>query len=306
MLDYGTPVERRSYSYRVVFAALVLSLALAFVLAIYIHNRFASYRPKATYHLPKRVSTAVWLNVEQNVGFDVFKDSLLPLLEVGRSGPEPRVKHLERKTTLELEVDTREFVFAELDQHKWLILLGGLYRRENVEEGLLRLLSEEGIEARLSGGLVVTPHGSFGIAPDGVLVASNSEAAARGALAADTPSDFQVLLHKPGTVFNLISYDVAAQFAEKAIFSSGADRIWWSLEPGNPFPLFVERLGAEGSDLAASDLPFDVRELQRLSSPSKIQHYSGQVPPEAFRRTLALWARDLKELIWENAHPEPR
>lgn len=297
----STVVERRSYSSRLVFGVLAASLALAFVLALYIHGRFARFKPRAVVHLPARVESVVWLNVEQTIGFDVFKQAVLPVLEFGRKGLEPRAKHLERKTSLELEVDTREFVFAQVDSTSWLAIAGGLYRRDKLKEGLVRLFTELGIPATQRGELVVTQGGyAFGVAEDGVLLASNVEAVAAQALieSMSPGSEWKSLLHKPGTLMNVMGYGEIAHFGGVPVCKESSRRCWLSLEPGDPLHLFFERVAPGSEVLRPDDLPFKIEALHAHQGPQGVMTFTATVDPLAFWDRISAWQSELTEIVW--------
>lgn len=168
-------MERRAISYRTVFWGLALSLLGACLGAAYIYERYVRYEPLAARHLPSDVLSVTHVNVEQAVVYEPFRKHLLSLLELGRVAPEPRVKHLERKTTLELGVDSRELVFAELPEEQWLLLLAGMFRRDGVIEGVATMLRDEGVASRkVRDCLLVGQRAAFTIAADGTLVLASS------------------------------------------------------------------------------------------------------------------------------------
>jgi hypothetical protein len=299
-------VERRPYSHRVVFGVLAASLALAFAIGLYIHQHFTQYQAKAVSHLPGRVDTALWLNVEQNLGFEVFRDCFLPILEQGRAGPEPRAKRLERKTTLELEVDSREFVFAQVDGRIWVSLLGGLFRRDEVREGIARWLAEENLDPQVREGLVVISTGhAFGVAEDGVLIASNSETVARSALLANgSGRDWKALLDKPGSMLNLLKYGSLLGFDREVRLDSSARRWWFSLEPGAPFPLLIERVDVgPGQSVSGvpGELPFEVDGLESTSGGPGISRWRGTVSTGALWTTVRRWKSGFAQQIWSRS-----
>lgn len=302
MTRSSTPadVERRSHSYRLVLGAMVTSLVLAFVLALYIHQRFTTYTPRAVYHLPDQIESAVWLNVEQTIGFDVFKRAVLPAIEFERATPEPRLKHLERRTSLELDVDTREFLFARVNQTTWLAIVGGLYRRDKLKEGLVRLFEDESIPASLHGELVVTQSGhAFGLAKDGVLIVSNSQAVATQALGeSSTGLDWKVLLHKPGTLMNLMSFSEAGHFAGVPVCKESGRRCWLSFEPGEPLHLHVERMAGAARSSDPGELPFEAAQWRAQSGAVGIMNFTATVELPAFWDAISAWQRELTDIVW--------
>lgn len=182
-------MDRPSYSYRTVFIGLVLTLALGSLAALYVFNRYTTYESTALTRVPEDAEACVRLNLQQALLYDPLVDSLLPLVERGHSGPEPRVKHLERRTTIELEVDPREFVMARLPRGRWLLVVAGFLRHSKVLEGVERMCQDEGIAIRREGELLVHPASgvSFAVAQDGTLLLGSdartvSEARSRAAL----------------------------------------------------------------------------------------------------------------------------
>ena len=297
---YVAQVERRSHSHRTIFVAFALSLAAAFACALYIHQRFTHYVPRVAYHVPEKPLFAVWLNVEQNVGFEVFQGLLGAALEFERKGPEPRVKHLEGKTGLELEVDTREVAFVSVDEDRWLILLGGLYRRDRVVSGLIRWLTELDLRPQTEGDLVVASTGHvFGISPDGVLIASNALSVAREAMASRGRSEQASILSKPGSFMNVVSYPSVGPAAQAAT-ASGV-RVWVSIEPGNPFPVFVQQLGGS-LDLplvtAGTTFLLGASPLRRVDAPRGVQHFQGQVEQPQLKLGLAALQDRVQRALW--------
>lgn len=179
-------MERPSFSYRSIYTAFALSLAAGFVAALYIFSRFTTYQADALKRIPESADFVVRLNVQQAVLHAPLKQYVLPLLERDRAGPESRLKHLERKTTLELEVDVRELIYAELDRERFLMILAGFLRPDEVLEGVGRLLDEEGISYEKDDELLVHSGGvSFGVATDGTLVLGSGPIETRAALALD-------------------------------------------------------------------------------------------------------------------------
>lgn len=293
-------MERASHSPRTVFAAFVVSLAVAFVCALYIHQRFTSYTPRIALHVPSKPQLVVWLNVEQNVGFEVFQGLLAAALEFQRHQPEPRVKHLEAKTGLELEVDTREVAFVSVDERRWLILLGGLYRRDRVVSGLSRWLTELGLQPTTEGDLVIAADGhAFGISSDGVLIASNEAQLARDALVRHPPSEQASVLSKPGSFMNLLSYD--APGARPGAAQVSGDRVWVSVEPGNPFPVFVQQVGGARKQTpawAATAFLLGPTPLKEVGAPVGIRHFQGQVEQSQLKSGLAALEQRVQSAIW--------
>jgi hypothetical protein len=169
------PVERASFSHRTIFAGLVLSLFGAVLVAGYIYERYVRYVPTAAYHIPQGATFAARVDVEQAVVYDPFRRFLLPIVERARQNKEPRAKHLERLTTLELAVDARELVYAEVPDGGWIVAGGGLFRREGLLDGVRRMMEGEGIP--LGQGEVMLIHESgicFAVSDGGNLLLASS------------------------------------------------------------------------------------------------------------------------------------
>jgi len=164
-------MDRPSVSHRPVFIGLAVSLVLAAAFALFVYYKFIRYQPRAESFLPARAQLTAWVQMEQAVVYEPFRQQFFPLLEVGRQGPESRLLHLERKTTLELGVDTRELALAFLPDGGFAVILGGLYRPDKVAEGVVRLLDEEGVDAELvrSGLARIGPRAYLGTEAAGLL-----------------------------------------------------------------------------------------------------------------------------------------
>lgn len=295
-------MERKSHSHRLVFWGLAISLAIAFAGGIFIHRRFGRFTPLASAYVPPRSQLVVWLNVEQTVGFELFEKVILPALEVGRFGPEPRVKHLERKTSLELEVDTREFVFARIDERNWLVLLGGLFRRDKVLDGIGRWLNEVGLAPVREGQFLVAASGhTFGVTRDGVLLAASQLSVARQALSFAAPAEQRAILSKPGSLMNILVFPGSSGAAMFRL-PAAARRLWVSIEPGDPFPIFAQVLGetpsGAGLQQVLASLPLRTETFQELAAPAGVRHFSGTVSPWAVDEAMTQLGRDFRSMIW--------
>lgn len=118
--------------------------------------------------------------VEQAVVYEPFRRHLLSVFEAHRVAKESRVLHLERKTGLELGVDTREIALGVRPDGVGTVVVGGLFRRERFVSGVLQLLRDEGLETkeleapkRIQG-----PRGVLvGMAEDGTIVLGGDERA---------------------------------------------------------------------------------------------------------------------------------
>lgn len=203
------PVERRAFSHKTIFPALIVSLALGLGAGIYILTHFATYEPKALERVPEEADLVVRLNVQQAVVHSPLLRFILPLFERGRTGPETREKHLERKTTLELKVDVRELVFAQLDDSRWLLLAGGFLRTDEVLAGVGRMLDDEGVEYKVKDGLLIRPTGvAFCVADGGTLVlARRATDAGRACGRADKLPSWAPGLLGPGVALAVFARD---------------------------------------------------------------------------------------------------
>lgn len=170
--------ERKHFSSRSVLLGFALSLVFALAGAYWIYTRYVHFEPVAALHVPADSELVVQLQVEQAVIYEPFRRHILPLLELGKAGPESRLKALERWTTLELGVDTREWVLAWDTEGEWVMALGGLFRKDKILEGVRGMLQEEGLEVqpfedppRLQG----AEGRSWGQASDGTFLLAQTE-----------------------------------------------------------------------------------------------------------------------------------
>jgi len=197
--------ERPGLASRVVFIGLAVSLALALGVAFYIYVRYVRYEPVAALHVPAEFDTVVHVSVQQAVVYEPFRKHLLHLFEAGRRGPESRLLHLERKTTLELGVDSREAAFGFGPEGRWVIAMGGLFRRQAVVAGAQRMLKDEGIPSILLEAperLRVASGAEFAVAEDGTLLLAQSASILTQALGASAP---QRPLAQRGTLGSLVA-----------------------------------------------------------------------------------------------------
>ncbi len=283
-MRYAADVERQSYSHRVVFIALAVSLLVAMGTALFIYEEYIKTTPVAAGHLPADVTYAVRLDVEQVVSYEPFRVHLLQVFETNRDEKEPRVKHLERKTTLELGIDSRELVFAQLPDSQWLILLGGVFRRDGVLDGVMAMLKDEGIEVERQDDLLVHPSGqSFGVAEDGTLVLGSSPTRARAALQNQLLSteDFRRAISRDGTIAGVFGRHEGGQF-----------RAW--LQPGQEFP-GSSRLIQGGKDTVVErdfdSMPTFFLPRDFAANPAKISK-----SPANWQLTRQQYAADVAEL----------
>lgn len=277
-------MERQSYSHRVVFIALALSLLVAMGTALFIYEKYVKTTPVAASHLPLDVEYAVRLDVEQVVSYEPFRVHLLRVFETNRKEKEPRVKHLERKTTLELGIDSREMVFAQLPHEQWLILLGGVFRRDGVLDGVGEMLEDEGIRVERRKDLLVHGSGqSFGVAADGTLVLASSPERAQAALQIGSfaDDDFRRALSREGTIAGVFGSRKGGQF-----------RAW--LEPGQEFPGSSSLIQSGKGTLAMQDFAF----IPRFFLPRDLAGESMNVAktPGNWQLSREQYAADVEEL----------
>lgn len=165
--------ELRSIAPRVVLSFLVASLLLSLAFGYFVYIRYIRYAPHASAYLPKDAFATLWLDVEQGVVYAPFREHFLELLEAGHPGPESRLLHFERKTTIELGVDTRELALAWGPGDGFTAAVGGMFRRDGVVEGAARMLRDEGLPASVRADGNVLELGSrafFSAEADGVLL----------------------------------------------------------------------------------------------------------------------------------------
>ncbi len=175
-----TDRERSSVSPRAVFVFLVGSLILSFGFGYFVYLRFIRYEPRAETFLPADAELSVSIDVEQGVVYEPFRRHFFELLEAGRYGPESRLKHFERKTTIELGVDTRELAIALGPDEELSVSLGGMFRKDGVVRGTARMFEEEGLPVELAPDerFVQVGGALYFSAPDGVLLLTATEPSA--------------------------------------------------------------------------------------------------------------------------------
>ncbi len=308
-------MPKRSVPYQVIFLAFAVTLAAAFYLALQIHARFARHRPVAVLHLPQEVTFATRLDVEQTVGFERFERVVLPLLERARPTAEPRAKHLERKTTIELAVDTREIVYAEVAGGHWLLLAGGLFRRdEDVLSGVLRMAQEQGLGARLEDQMVVLDRGpAFALADDGTLILASDSSLAKQARFADGQSSFKTLLLKPAAVLTWLSRpDGAAPQTGLDATPAAYSRFWATVEAGARFPTYVEVVGPESPDLpelraaVSAEWSLERLEFQRQpGAPAGVAAGTVELTARQLDQVMLAWTARMGERMSRSFGPNP-
>jgi hypothetical protein len=146
------PDVRQGLSWKVVAAGFGSLLLLGLGVAAFIYFQFIRYERTAAQHVPTNSTVALRLDVEQAILYEPFRKHLLPLADHGRAPPgrravlAPRRDRIKSTTSIDLAVDTREFVLAlGPGKSDWLIIVGGKFPRSGVVEGLGRVLEEEGI-----------------------------------------------------------------------------------------------------------------------------------------------------------------
>lgn len=172
-----TDRERSAVSPRAVFAFLVGSLILSFGFGYFVYVRFVRYEPRAEAFLPADAELFASIDVEQGVVYEPFRRHFFELLEAGRMGPESRLKHFERKTTIELGVDTRELALAFGPDHTFTVSIGGLFRQDGVVRGTARMFEEEGLVVDVAPDerFVQVGRAFYFSAPEGVLLLTANE-----------------------------------------------------------------------------------------------------------------------------------
>ncbi len=292
-------MERSSVSPRTILIAFLLSFVAAFGVALFIYSRFVAYEPLAARHMPEKVLMAVRVDVQQAVVFEPFRLHLLGLLERGRGQAqrEPRVKNLERKTTLELAVDAREMVYAVLPEGEWLLVAGGMFRQDGVIDGVVRLFGEEGVLLQERNGLAVHASGiSFGVAEGGILLLGSKEAIVHEAQTASEVS-WAKKLDQKGLGLHALSWARPSTILKRAALR---------LAVGEPFQsqgeLFFSNEGQDdgnelqkAGDMMKKAFPFVKPEAFKLTAAEKSQiSISGELSREAFSNLIERFASDIE------------
>gem|GEM_PF-1328848 len=173
---------RAGVSHRTVFAVLAVSVVVAIGFASYVFQRYLRYQPRVQDHVPADYAVALRLDVEPTASYEPFRKHLLPLLDADRAGDRaglpPRLASLRSATTIELDVHLREIGVVVDRRGRWLVLLGGHFRRSGVVRGVADLLQREGAEVRLESRPERLVHGSgaaLGVGKDGVIVLAAAE-----------------------------------------------------------------------------------------------------------------------------------
>jgi hypothetical protein len=184
-------------SFRVVFAGLIASLALAALAAAWAYFHYLRYERVAARHLPPDTTAAARIDVEQVVLFAPVRKHLIPLVnEIGDApGREPRLQRIARETGVKVALELRELVLARgPSSSDWVLVIGGRFPDHGLIEGIDRVLRGEGTAWRLSadGRSLLGPSGiALGQAKDAALVLASNPARLAQAL---EPSDTYVRL----------------------------------------------------------------------------------------------------------------
>lgn len=269
-------MERPSFSSRTIFAALGVTLILAAIVAGYIYERYVRFVPTAAVHLPSNFQFAARLEVQQAVVYEPFRTFMLPLIERGRTGLESRAKELERATTLEVLIDAREFVYGELPDGEWIVIAGGMFRRDGVLSGVEAIMRAEGVElSRRPEGLVHPSGVAFGVSPNGNLLLTSSLPVLERALSASFGGPFG---HNA---------EGASLHLEKKGSAAGALDFTLSVLPEDPFLLqFIPDPPQALSD-ALIEKVTEIPQLTSLVPLSGLSFSPGGAPSEALLAPLS-------------------
>jgi hypothetical protein len=169
----------------IVFGVLVLG---AFGIGYF---RLVHYSRSAAQHLPADTVLAFHLDLEQAIVFAPFREHVFGALErvQQRPGSGQRLRRLQQHTGVNLGLDLREILLARgAGEDDWMLVVGGLFPRAGVVQGLLALLQEEGVsDCQLRAQLRLACAGLplwVQQASDGVLIATVNEALLERVLAA--------------------------------------------------------------------------------------------------------------------------
>ncbi|MCA9594276.1 MAG: hypothetical protein KC776_13225 [Myxococcales bacterium] len=179
-------MTRKAYSFRVVgsvFFALI-ALGIATGAAIYFH--YLRYVPVAAAHVPLDSDAVVRVEVEKVVLFDPVRKYVFPIVDCAGSPKMKPTRHerIQGRSRVELAVDLREIVYAQAgSSSQWVLLLGGMFPKSGVVEGMAKVLREEGRKGSVEDGVWVDAKGwALGQAQDGVVVLASNAERARAAL----------------------------------------------------------------------------------------------------------------------------
>jgi hypothetical protein len=279
-----------------VFTVLVVSVVVALVFATYVFRRYLRYVPHVAEHMPADYAVALRLDVEHEATFEPFRRHLLPLLDAdrppGSHGLPPRLDTLRSATTIELDVDLREIGVVVDARGRWLVLLGGHFRRAGVARDLAALLEREGSRVQLETGperLVLGSGAALGVCSDGVI-----------ALAADDELLLGVLDAKPrGVQFRAgTALSLAVGNGEDSPIAGLAVDVW----PGEDFPieLRLPRTGDEHSAKSVAPLLSGNTGDFKLFAGTGPWHIAG-APGGALRASAVLSAAEFDAAVAELA-----
>jgi hypothetical protein len=184
--------ERRGVSFRALAWVGVIFTALASLGAWVAYRELIHYRRCAVEHLPAESQFLVRLDVEQVVLFDPVRRYLLPVIDrlpLGaqretQAGVAPdRLTRL-REAGLNLGLDLREVLFASSSDRRWVLVLGGLFRRDLLPAIERALRSETAAGWTRAGDSLefVATGAALGQAGDGALILASDRAALEAAL----------------------------------------------------------------------------------------------------------------------------
>ncbi|MBX3128623.1 MAG: hypothetical protein KF718_18015 [Polyangiaceae bacterium] len=179
---------RSGTSYRVVFAVFFALIAAALTAGAGLYFHKLHYRRVAADHVPKDAWLALRVDAEKVIAYEPVRRHLLPLVdEAAATKLEPkRSKRLQGSTRVELAVDLREVLVAVgPGEGDWVLVVGGLFPKTGVLEGLSRVLAAEGRTVHLDGDVLEVSGVAFGQARDGALVAASSRERLSRALSAE-------------------------------------------------------------------------------------------------------------------------
>jgi hypothetical protein len=144
------------------------------------YRELLHYDRRALAHVPAGAELVARVDLEQLLLFEPVRRHLMPLLDhapVGTSAPAAdapsRLARLREQGVVNLGLDLRELVFARRAAGGWVLVIGGMFDRTGVVEGIERVLeAESGAQLRRDATLlIVEPSGvALGQAEDGVLV----------------------------------------------------------------------------------------------------------------------------------------
>lgn len=192
----AVPRARRSVSFRAL-ALIATALVLLASLGVYIaYRQLIHYERRAVEHLPLNTALVARLDLEQVVLFEPVRRHLLPVVNALPLGGQPapnagidldRLAMLRELAGINLGFDLREIVVAVVaPTGGWAVVLGGLFDKDRMLEGVERLLRAEGVAwSRVGDTLRLEFLGvALGQAQDGSLIVASSPEVLESALPA--------------------------------------------------------------------------------------------------------------------------